>query len=78
MDHHTKRKLKYSTQYKLAECSVLGKRCFRFQSFTDLSKERDQHLDTKLNRRRDFLDNGYEQKHLERKLTAVAKNDVAT
>lgn len=50
MDHHTKRKLKYSTQYKLAECSMLGKRRFRFDSFIDLSRERDQHLDTKQKR----------------------------
>ena len=59
MDHHTKGKLKYSTRYKLAECSMLGKRCFRCNSFTDLNGERGQRLDTKLSRR-DFLDDGYE------------------
>lgn len=56
--------------FKLAECSVLAKKSCRFNSFTDTSRERDQGLDTKLKGRRDFLDNDFEQKHLEWKLTA--------
>lgn len=62
-----------------------GKRCFTLDSFTDLGRENlggesfvsSPGLHTKLNGRRDLLDNDYAWENLGRKLTAVTKNEVA-